>query len=187
MALTKADWAEAALVALARDGMSGIAVEPLARSLNTTKGSFYWHFANRAELVSATLELWEQRSTTDTTDRIEAITDPRERLTALAEGAYGRAARGNAYAALLSAASDPGIRDGLERVTRFQLEFLERLYRDLGVPADQAARHARLAYALYMGIGELRHADPDNDLTGEELEAYLQLAVETIMPPDRTT
>jgi AcrR family transcriptional regulator len=184
VALTKEDWTEAALVALARDGMSGIAVEPLARSLNTTKGSFYWHFANRTALVSAALELWELRSTTETLDRIEAIADPRERLTALAEGAYGRAARGNAYAALLAAASNPTVQDGLKRVTRFQLELLERLYGDLGVPPDQAALQARVAYALYMGIGDLRHADPDHDLTGEELEAYLKLAVETIMPPD---
>ncbi len=32
----------------------------------------------------------------------------------------------------------------------------------------QAWRHARLAYALYLGIGELRRADPDGDRTGED-------------------
>ncbi len=53
-----------ALLALARDGFAGVAVEPLARKLGATKGSFYWHFATRAELIAATLELWEQRETT---------------------------------------------------------------------------------------------------------------------------
>ena len=71
----------------------------------------------------------------------------------------------------------------LERVTRARLAFLERLYSDLGVPADQAARHARLAYALYLGIGELRRADPDSDPDGPELDAYLNLAVDSMIPP----
>ena len=57
MTLSKADWTESALLALARDGLTGVAVEPLARRLSATKGSFYWHFANRAELIAATLEL----------------------------------------------------------------------------------------------------------------------------------
>ena len=56
------------------------------------RSGFYWHFANRAELIAATLELWEQLATTETIDRIQSIPDPRERLTALAAGAYAGAA-----------------------------------------------------------------------------------------------
>ena len=38
---------------------------------------------------------------------------------------------------------------------------------------------------LYLGIGELRRADPDGDLADQELDAYLELAVEAMIPPDR--
>jgi hypothetical protein len=116
--------------------------------------------------------------------RIEAIDDPRERLVALASTAYAGAARGNAYAAMLAAAADPLVRAALERVTRAQLEFLSKLYTDLGVPPDQAARHAHLAFALYLGIGDLRLADPQNAPAGPQLDAYLELAVKAILPPD---
>lgn len=51
VALSKADWTEAALAALARDGLASVAVEPLALQLGTTKGSFYWHFTDRADLI----------------------------------------------------------------------------------------------------------------------------------------
>jgi AcrR family transcriptional regulator len=183
MPLTRTDWAEAALLTLARDGLKGVAVERLARELGTTKGSFYWHFADRAELIAATLERWEHRATTEMIARIEAIDDPRERLAALATTAYAGAARGNAYAAMLAAAADPLVRAALKRVTRAQLAFLHELYTDLGVPGDQAARHAHLAFALYLGIGDLRLADPDNTPAGPELDAYLALAVEAILPP----
>jgi AcrR family transcriptional regulator len=185
MPLSKPEWTEAALDALARDGLAGVAVEPLARSLGATKGSFYWHFADRGELITATLALWERRATTEMIERIQAIPDPRERLIELAAGAYARAVAGNAYAAVLAAAADPRFADALRRVTRTQLQFLEGLYSDLGLPPDRARRHARLAYALYLGIGELRHADPDSDPAGQELDAYLGLAVDIIMPPPR--
>jgi AcrR family transcriptional regulator len=180
--LTRADWAEAALRALVRDGLKGVAVEALARQLGTTKGSFYWHFADRADLIAATLEHWEHRATTEMIERIQAIDDPRERLIELAGSAYAGAARGNAYAAMLAAAADPLVRAALERVTRAQLAFLSELYADLGVPADRAARHAHLAFALYLGIGDLRLADPDNAPAGPQLDAYLELAVDAILP-----
>lgn len=177
IALSKPDWVEAALVALARNGLAGVAVEPLARGLGATKGSFYWHFPDRAGLIAATLDLWKQRETTEVIKRIQAIPDPRDRLIALGRGAYTRAAAGNAHAAVLAAASDPRVAAVLKRVTRARLTFLKRLYEDLGVAADQAARQARLAYALHVGIGELRRADPDDDPAGPQLDAYLELAV----------
>lgn len=184
MPLTRTDWTEAALVALAREGFKGVAVEPLARVLGTTKGSFYWHFADRAELIAATLERWEERATTEMIQRIQAIGDPRERLTELASTAYAGAAQGNAYAAMLAASSDPPVRATLERVTRGQLAFLRELYGDLGVSPEQADRHAHLAFALYLGIGNLMLADPGNAPAGAELDAYLALAVNAILPAD---
>ena len=183
MSLSRTDWTEAALSALAQDGLPGVAVQPLARTLGTTKGSFYWHFADRGALITATLELWQQRETTAVIARIEAINDPRQRLIALGRGAYTGAARGNAHAAILAAAADPRVRPVLKRVTHVRLAFLQRLYHDLGLPPDEATRRARLAYALYLGIGELRRADPDSDPTDATLDAYLDLALATMVPP----
>lgn len=115
-------------------------------------------------------------------EQIRAINDPRERLTALGYGAYTGAAHGNAHAAVLAAASDPQARAVLDRVTRTRLTFLEQLYSDLGLPSAHAAHHARLAYALYLGIGELRRADPGSDSGEEDLDAYLKLAVDAMVP-----
>jgi AcrR family transcriptional regulator len=177
MPLTRDDWAEAGLTALAEQGLRGVAVEPLARRLGATKGSFYWHFADRAELVDATLELWERRETTDVIERIEAIADPRERLAALGSGAYAGAARGNAHAAVVAAAADPRVAAVLARATRARLALLTRLYADLGLPAGEADRRARVAYALYLGIEQLRRSDGVADV--EDLVAS---AVKIMMP-----
>ena len=49
--LSREAWAAAGLRALTDGGVAAVAVEPLAASLGTTKGSFYWHFSDREELV----------------------------------------------------------------------------------------------------------------------------------------
>jgi AcrR family transcriptional regulator len=61
--LSEADWVDAGLVALGREGQTGIRVERLARALGATKGSFYWHFRDRSALESAILDVWDERST----------------------------------------------------------------------------------------------------------------------------
>ena len=53
--LSRQAWVQAALEALAEGGLAAVAVEPLAARLGATKGSFYWHFANRDALSSAAL------------------------------------------------------------------------------------------------------------------------------------
>jgi AcrR family transcriptional regulator len=53
------DWVQAALLRLCDQGIDAVRVEVLARDLGVSKGSFYWHFSDRAALLEAVLTLWE--------------------------------------------------------------------------------------------------------------------------------
>jgi len=57
--LGREDWLHAARLALLRGGVEQVRVEKLARALNVTKGSFYWHFKDREELLELLLREWE--------------------------------------------------------------------------------------------------------------------------------
>ena len=57
---TREDWLRAARLALLHRGPHGVRVEVLARALGVTKGSFYWHFQDRRELMEALLREWEE-------------------------------------------------------------------------------------------------------------------------------
>src|SRR5436309_10975695 len=83
------DWASAALAAIGSGGLAAVAVEPLATRLGTTKGSFYWHFANRDALLTAALERWERTGTEDVIAYVEAQPTGPARLRALIAGAVG--------------------------------------------------------------------------------------------------
>src|ERR1700746_2561025 len=95
--LSAEHWAEAALEALASGGLEAVAVEPLARRLSVTKGSFYWHFANREALLRAALALWKKRETYDTIEGVEELADPYERLVRLFKQANSSYKAGRLY------------------------------------------------------------------------------------------
>lgn len=61
--LSRDAWIAAALETLVRGGVERVKILPLAEALGVTRGSFYWHFADRAELLDTLLELWTQKNT----------------------------------------------------------------------------------------------------------------------------
>jgi AcrR family transcriptional regulator len=184
VSLSRDDWTRAALQALAEDGLAAVAIDPIARRLGATKGSFYWHFANRDDLIAATLELWERRDTADVIDAIDALADPLDGLGALVRLAFGSAARGaDPHAGVLAAASDPRVAPVLERVTRTRLATLARLYGRAGLDEADADRHARLAYALYLGTTDLRRAVPGEERTDAAVAADIELMIRATRPP----
>lgn len=79
--LSAADWEAGALDLIAEQGVPALAVEPLARRLRVTKGS-YWHFATREALLNGRAQNWETHAE-EAMDQIAAIDDPRERLSEL--------------------------------------------------------------------------------------------------------
>jgi AcrR family transcriptional regulator len=53
------NWLRAAENRLAQNGIESVRVEVLARDLGVSKGSFYWHFRDRSELLEKLLACWE--------------------------------------------------------------------------------------------------------------------------------
>jgi len=60
---TRADWLSVAIDALKQGGIDAVQITGLARALDITRGSFYWHFENRDDLLRAILEEWRARNT----------------------------------------------------------------------------------------------------------------------------
>ena len=54
-------WHKKALDVLFSHGISSVKVEILARELAVTKGSFYWHFKNRDELLHQVVDWWRDK------------------------------------------------------------------------------------------------------------------------------
>jgi len=178
---------------MAEGGVGSVAVEPLARRLGVTRGSFYWHFEDRRALLEATLERWERESTEAVIAGTRSISDPLERLVRLAEEAFdeappdddvsgGAVFRRRAFELAVSdAADDPVVRPFLKRVTERRIEYVEECYRALGLPSEEVRHRALMAYAAYVGTVRLFRDVPDRVPRGEDYLAYRSRFIDALI------
>jgi AcrR family transcriptional regulator len=186
--LTASDWAEAALQLIAEKGLRALTVSTLAARLGVTKGSFYWHFTGRSELLAAALARWEQRSTTDNISGLATVADYRQRLTLILDAASQPPRSRSLYAALAEAGDDPVVRRVLNRVASARIEYLDICYRQLGHAPAVAKSYAVLAYAAYRGLLQIAHEAPGALPTeSAEWTAYSDVVRTTLVPAGATS
>lgn len=180
--LTAEAWAEAALDAIAAGGLDAVAVEPLARRLGVTKGSFYWHFENRDALLRAALERWEQTETDDIVARIGPEPDPYQRIVKLFKSANASYRAGRLYLAIAAAEDKPMVQAFVRRVSERRMNYLCDCYRALGFPENAARHWARFAYATFMGNLQIGRDTPDLMPVGEAFSEYVKLMIRILIP-----
>jgi AcrR family transcriptional regulator len=185
MALRKEDWIREALFAIAEGGSAAVAVEPLARRLGATKGSFYWHFHDRRALVAEALAFWEREYTDAAIDAVEQIADPVERIETLLVAVMADDREGQADVGLLGSAYDPLVASVFARVQQKRFAFLERCFRDAGFTPAAARHRARIAYGGFIAWFEQRRVDPGSPPSARELKAYQRTLLSLLLAPNQ--
>jgi AcrR family transcriptional regulator len=180
--LSADDWAQAALDLIAEQGVSAVAVEPLARRLGVTKGSFYWHFPSRDALLQAALERWEAVEQESIFGSLEQVADPRERLRALFQLVGHEVKPHIIYSELLKALDHPSVQPVIDRISQRRLEYLVAMFRQAGLQRTDATHRARLTYAAYVGFLQLSLQLQQPRMTSEEFETYLEHVISTLIP-----
>jgi len=174
--LTRQDWIEQGLKTLAETGVETVRVEPLAKVLGVTKGSFYWHFKNREDFLEAILQEWVKCQTNSIIEQVEALGgDATTKLLYLFELAIqddGRAE--NAIRAW--ATSNSKITTVLDQVDQRRLNYTKDLFLQVGFAPFEAMVRARMVY--YALVGEFT-IGTRSDQTERLAEIRLQHAILT--------
>lgn len=151
--LSRADWIAAARRALVEGGVAAVKVDRLAARIAVTRGSFYWHFKSRAELLDALLEEWRHANVEPFLRVEEGEVPPLLRLKHFfsvwlgggefdpdLDSAMRDWARGSRRVAALVRAAD---------ATR--TDVLRRIFQSLGYAAEEAEVRARVTYYHQVG------------------------------------
>lgn len=168
--LDRNNWVEAAIDVLAKEGVTGLRVEVLAKRCGVTKGSFYWHFKDRQDLLEAVLERWKEGRIRD----IEKTTtvapgQEREQLHYAIE-VYG-ASRNRKGMSIELAVRDWARHDSqaasvVEAVDLYRLECTRKLFVAAGMSDAEAKSRSLLLYACVFGLS-LMHYSPFDANPGE--------------------
>ncbi|MBE9029305.1 TetR/AcrR family transcriptional regulator [filamentous cyanobacterium LEGE 11480] len=159
--LGRQHWINAGLMVLGEGGVEAVRVEPLAKRMKMTKGSFYWHFKNRNDLLEAILAEWIEIDTNVIIEQVNQIdADPKTKLLYLLELAYADSDQmpglsdGRIENAIRAwAKSDPKVAEQIAHIDEQRLNYTKSLFLKIGFSETEAMVRARLAY--YALIGEL--------------------------------
>ena len=150
--LTPEAWIEAATAVLVDQGIDHVRVDVLAGQLGVTRGSFYWHFRDREDLLRRVLKAWRERATELLTRRLEgASSDPREQLRDVISLPFrGRAAARAARIELAIRAwarRDEMARQAVDEADASRIAYHAQVFGALGFAAEEAAMRGFLLYS----------------------------------------
>lgn len=180
--LSAADWERAALELIAEQGVQALAVEPLARRMGITKGSFYWHFSGREALLDQALKRWEDHDSRNLSTALGEIDHPRDRLVSFFRRVGKEKLTHEVYSALCAAAGHPQVEPVLERVADRRMHHLRTAFEELGMDPNQASHQARLTYSVYLGFLQLQKQHQTPSLSSEAFDAYIEHVIGTLIP-----
>ena len=150
---SRADWIRAGLSLLMKSGIGAVRVEPLALRLGVTKGSFYWHFKDRAELHAAMLDEWHAATTGNIIDDVDReVLDGRARLRQLIVRVPSEPKVARLETAVRSwATSDDKARKTVALVDKRRVDYVSSALQEIGIDTATAQLRARIIHLALIG------------------------------------
>lgn len=179
--LSTTDWVTAAFAKLRDSGVDAVRIERLAKELGVSKGSFYWHFSGRDELLAAVLEGWRTRGTRDIIATVDdASSEPRERITALARAVYSFPQEDGFEVGVRAWAQvDARARAAVTEVDATRIAYVASLLEMTGNSPVEARLRAEAFYRTLLGEFLMRHyGTPPTDQAALDRTAVILLLAE---------
>ncbi|REK76259.1 TetR/AcrR family transcriptional regulator [Paenibacillus paeoniae] len=153
---TEEDWIELGFARFAEGGEGALVIERLARSLGTSKTSFYWYFKDRTSFLRRIIDDWQERSTSSLISQSSLEGLPaREAVLTLLRGMFApNKSRDFLYHLRRLGRSTPHYAQQLERIEHARLSHMSGLLVAMGHSSETAARKTELLYNFYLGWHE---------------------------------
>jgi AcrR family transcriptional regulator len=160
--LQRFDWMLKALHIFITEGIDAVRITRLADELSVTRGSFYWHFENREDLIDALVGYWRDKNT-------RAISDAMDNASSLSDGIF------RFFETCLDSAEfdprldlavrewarrSPSIRNQVDEADQLRIEAFRSFFCRFGYEMPEALIRARTIYFSQIGFYALEVQEP---------------------------
>lgn len=181
--LSRDDWLDAAHAAVVEGGFDSLRVLQIAKALQVSRGSFYWHFEGQGDLQSELLARWHQQQLDiEAALQSDLSGDPQRDLEQVLATALEQIGPNLVHMRFELALRTLGQRDEavaqlLAEVDAMRLRLFERKFLQLTGDAHKAAELAALFYLAVVGCHQAL-SRPSNP---PQLKDYLQRLISSYL------
>jgi len=180
--LHREQWLEKALTIVSRGGGAKLRIAALVSEVGVTKGSFYWHFKNRADFVRSLIDYWHARYTLTVSDYLDGFEgSAEEKLRRLMQMVFVEQLTRYDLAIRAWAIAEPKLRDLVKRTDDYRLNYLRMLFRGMGFDSEASDLRAR----VFLGEAAWEAARFERMSKGEraeKAETFFELLVAKAKP-----
>ena len=179
--LSREKWLELAVRAMSRECKTKFSLDSLIEAMPVSKGSFYWHFKDRAGFLVALVDYWDRNDTQSVIDALETLPDSAsaaeklwELMCIVYEMDFAR------YDLLIRSLvlEFPDIREAVQAVDRKRLDTVRMLFSEMGFEGDELEMRT-LAFVSTTSMESLVFSD----LSAENYQRQLKLRHEFFIRP----
>lgn len=150
--LTPKEWIDAATALLVDKSIDAVRIDLLAKTLAVTRGSFYWHFTDRDDLLNRLLQNWRDGATEQVISRFERRnTSARELIGELLTLPFRGRSASRASSIELAIRSwarrDEVARKAVDDVDAQRLSYIAQCFSSLGFEIGESRSRAFLLYS----------------------------------------
>jgi AcrR family transcriptional regulator len=167
------DWILAAFARLSSEGVDSIRVEVLARDLGVSKGSFYWHFADREDLLGKVLTRWDEGEL-NWLDRTQAENESAAARWALFVERSADPSQARVEVAIRNwARRDHGVAVRTSAIEHKKARFIAGVLQDTGFARDAAEYWAEIVQLACLGWMDRTTRGTESQFPGATLGEFL--------------
>lgn len=178
------DWVDGALALLAREGVSAIKIPRLCSELGVTKGSFYWHFDDIQQLMTAMADRWSavQSDAVRALGALDSI-PVEQRIEQMASLLVDPSTWIVEATVREWARNDAKVAGAVQALERKVFDIVEQTMLELGF--DTAQARLRAGAMVYLGIGLIHGRDSLPIPTAQEAQAVIDLLTTPARTPEK--
>ena len=166
--LQRFDWLLKALEIFIAEGIDAVRITRLADELNVSRGSFYWHFSNREDLIAALVDYWKNRNTNAIVDSVANTGNLSDGIFQFFETCLDTELFDPRLDLAIRewARRSPEIREQLDAADETRVQAIADFYQRCGYPMPEAFIRARVIYFAQIGFYALDvHEDLETRLS----------------------
>ncbi len=156
-------WLDAAYEMLIESGVDSVKVMPLAKALNMSRTSFYWHFEDRDALLDTLIRRWEQKNTGNLIAQTQAYA---ETITEAVFNVFDCWVRPDLFDARLDCAirhwalQSSKLKAILEQVDQQRIDAIRSMFARFDYGEEQAVIRAHTVYYTQVGYISMMVDEP---------------------------